>query len=444
MSEITQSRFIPLSLRANFSWTFVGNAVFYASQWGVLMALTKLGGGAMAGVYHAGLAICSPICVFADLQLRTVQATDARDEHRFAEFLGLRICTIIAAILVTAGVVLWRGDVGIAAAAILLVAVVKGFESLEDILYGLLQKHERMDRIATSMMIKGPLSLLGLVAALYVTRSIVWALIAYAVGKAVAFLVIDLPNSKAILKYYRQTTGDNETYRLRPSFEVRPLLSLAWLALPLGFVMMLLSLNQQLPKYFIEGAHGQELLGVFGNISFMMAAGGQVIGAAGRSATPRLSQYYAAGRVRQFIGLLFKLMGVGAVIGVAGVAVAWFVGGRLLALVYNADYAGLTMPFVVVMLAAALRYVASFLGYGMSAARYFRAQLPLFVCITALTALAAFLLIPGGGLLGACWTMVANAAIQLIGTAIVVAIAVSRCGKRPGPGTEVADAQPEL
>ncbi|HCU37678.1 MAG TPA: hypothetical protein DGT21_20260 [Armatimonadetes bacterium] len=208
--------------------------------------------------------------------------------------------------------------------------------------------------------------------------------------------------------------------------------------------MMLLSLNQQLPKYFIEGAHGQELLGVFGNISFMMAAGGQVIGAAGRSATPRLSQYYAAGRVRQFIGLLFKLMGVGAVIGVAGVAVAWFVGGRLLALVYNADYAGLTMPFVVVMLAAALRYVASFLGYGMSAARYFRAQLPLFVCITALTALAAFLLIPGGGLLGACWTMVANAAIQLIGTAIVVAIAVSRCGKRPGPGTEVADAQPEL
>ena len=66
-----------------------------------------------------------------------------------------------------------------------------------------------------------------------------------------------------------------------------------------------------------------------------------------------------------------------------------------------------------------------------------------FICITAVTALGAFLLIPGGGLLGACWTMVVNAAVQLLGTVVVVAIAVSRCPKRPEPGTEVADVRPQ-
>jgi O-antigen/teichoic acid export membrane protein len=432
MSRQPQSRFAPLSLKKNFSWTFVGNAIYYASQWGVLIALSNLGDETMTGQYHLGLAVCAPIFVFADLQLRTVQATDAKDEHRFAEYLGLRILTIITACLVIGIVVSTRGDARLTGAAILLVALVKSCESIEDVLYGLLQKHERMDRIAMSMMLKGPLSLAGLALALYYTGSIVFALLAYASGKALTFLLLDLRNSKAILSHYRETTGEIEKYRLRPAFEPRALLSLAWLALPLGFVMMLISLNQQIPKYFIEHYGDLKVLGVFGNIVFMMAAGGQVVGALGRSATPRLSQHYAAGRVKQYVALLLKLAAIGAMIGLVAIAVAWFFGGRLLAFVYDPDsqYEGLTIPFTIIMLAAGIRYVTSFFGYAMSAARYFRAQIPLFVFVCAVTALAAWLMIPGGGLIGTCWVVVVTAAAQLLGTLVVVAIATLAATKR--------------
>jgi hypothetical protein len=48
-----------LSLRKNFSWTFVGNVVYAACQWGILVALAKLGTPEMVGQFTLGLAVAA-------------------------------------------------------------------------------------------------------------------------------------------------------------------------------------------------------------------------------------------------------------------------------------------------------------------------------------------------------------------------------------------------
>ena len=47
----------PLTLRRNFSWTFAGNAVYAACQWGMLVVLAKLGSPEMIGQFTLGLAV---------------------------------------------------------------------------------------------------------------------------------------------------------------------------------------------------------------------------------------------------------------------------------------------------------------------------------------------------------------------------------------------------
>ncbi|MCJ7504674.1 MAG: lipopolysaccharide biosynthesis protein, partial [Acidobacteriia bacterium] len=82
-----------LSLRQNFAWTVLGNVVYAACQWGMLVALAKLGSPSLVGQFALGLALCAPVMMLANLQLRAVQATDARNEYRFGDYLALRLAT---------------------------------------------------------------------------------------------------------------------------------------------------------------------------------------------------------------------------------------------------------------------------------------------------------------------------------------------------------------
>src|SRR5438067_13811448 len=83
------SRQFSRSLRVNFSWTMAGNLVYAASQWGILVVLARMGKPEAVGQFSLGLAITAPIMLFAGLQLRAVQATDARHLFQFADYAGL-------------------------------------------------------------------------------------------------------------------------------------------------------------------------------------------------------------------------------------------------------------------------------------------------------------------------------------------------------------------
>jgi hypothetical protein len=63
---------------------------------------------------------------------------------------------------------------------------------MSDVFYGLFQQHERMDRIAISMAIRGPLSLVGLAAGVWYTGSVVWAAAGSALASALVLAGYDI------------------------------------------------------------------------------------------------------------------------------------------------------------------------------------------------------------------------------------------------------------
>ena len=84
------------------------------------------------------------------------------------------------------------------------------------------------------------------------------------------------------------------------------------------------------------------------------------------------------------------------------------------------------------MIAAGIMYVASFLGYAMTAARYFKIQLPLFALTASATAVVGFLVIRRSELVGAAWALVASGIVQATGNLAIVICASRRIQtKRP-------------
>ena len=152
---------------------------------------------------------------------------------------------------------------------------------------------------------------------------------------------------------------------------------LAWLSFPLGVVMVLVNLNTNIPRYFVEHYLGEAALGYFAAMAYMMVAGYTVMGALGQSASPRLAKYHVS-NPRGYRRLLGRMLLLAIGVGATGVLVAALWGRPLLTLVYRRDYAQHADVFVWIMIAAAISYVSSMLGYGMTAARIFRAQVPIF------------------------------------------------------------------
>ncbi|MBI4874081.1 MAG: lipopolysaccharide biosynthesis protein [Acidobacteria bacterium] len=415
-----------LSLAANFSWTLAGNLVFALCQWGLLVVLARLGNPEAVGRFTLAFAVTAPAFMFANLQLRAVQATDAKGLYGFGDYLGLRALTTAATVSVLVALAAARPWPRETALTMVAVIAAKAFESFSDVCYGWRQRNEQMDRIGVSLMLRGILSLGAFAAVFYVTRSVVWSAAALAGAWLTVLLACD---ARGVARELGRSHPDPRL-RLRWATLAR----LAWLALPLGVVMMIISLNSNLPRYAIVHFLGERNLGLFSALAYVTAGGGTIVDALGQAATPSLANAFADGDRRAFRRTLLRLMGVAGLLGAGGVALASIAGRPFLAVFYGSDYAARGDVFIWLMAASAAGYLASSLGYAVTATRYFVAQAPLFLAVTAATALGCWLLIPIHGLAGAAMVLLASAGLQFAGSAGMLGHAVVRLPRPRGKG----------
>src|SRR5262249_5624416 len=114
---------------------------------------------------------------------------------------------------------------------------------------------------------------------------------------------------------------------------------LAWLTMPLAVVMLLASLNTNMPSYFIQAHLGEHELGVYSAMMTIAGAGGALILALGHAGSAKLSQYYAEGTMSRFWSLVLRLAGFSALVGCFGVVASILLGPALLTIIFTSEYA---------------------------------------------------------------------------------------------------------
>jgi O-antigen/teichoic acid export membrane protein len=381
------------SLHSRFAWTFAGNAFNAFSQWLVLSIIAKLGSAEMLGQYALAVAIAAPAAMLSHLNLRAVVVTDIEGRHAPGEYMSVRLWTTglgLAAIVA----------IGLAseqAPAVFLIGVALAAEAISDLYYAFLQRRERMERIAASMILRGLFSAAGVGLALWLTENLVAAVAAFAAVRVATLLVFDCATQRAA------------PLRLHGHGDVLKS------ALPLGLVLMLGSLNTNLPRYAIEWSEGAKALGGFTAAASFLAVGNTMIHALGQAATPRLARAAISGDRAGFRRLSVQLAAMGALLGVAGVVAALALGRIVLHVLYRPEYVAYRDLLVALMGAAVFQYVAIALGYALTSARLFAVQIPLLAAVSASVAITAFLLVPRLGLPGAALSLAVGGCVQAAG-----------------------------
>lgn len=415
-----------LSMYSNFAWILGGNIAFAVCQWGVIVSLAKLGNSFIVGQFSLGLAIATPVLTFTNLQLRAVQATDSRRLYSFADYLRLRIGLTFLGLLLIAAIASLGNYERQTARVVLAVALAKGIDTLSDIHYGLFQLHDRLDQSGKSMMLRGSLSVAAVSVTLYLGKNVLYSCIALALVWLAVLLFFDSRRGRQFVKSGETSAAGAEAGQ-------------AWklmrIALPLGFATTLAALNLNIPRYFIHARLGERQLGIYSALAYATIAMILVTDSLGHSAIPRLARLYRAKKVTEYRWLLLQLVTAAAVLGVVGLVTVQLAGPRLLQLIYGAEYSAQHQVFRILILATAIYCVACMFTIGITAARNFRIQAPLYGCVVAANALACAHWIPIAGLKGAALGMLAAALTHFVLGAAVLTRLLSSPGRPPLAGS---------
>ena len=394
-------------LRYNIGWAFTGNTVFAAAQWAILILIARLGSPERVGSYLLALAITAPVFMLANLNLRAYQATDVRDAFPFGQYLAVRLVTSSVAVGVVAGLCLLGVVEAVHVPVVLAVCAAKVFETLSDAFYGLFQRHEQLDFVAQSLMLRAGLGFAGMAGGLEIGGSLEAGAAGVAMAWLLVLVLVDLPRG------YRFVSWPE----LRLS---RRTVDLMLRAAPLGLVMMMISVSQNLPVYVIEYALGTEQLGFYASVAYFLVAGRIVANAVSQSSSPRLAHFLARADATGFRGLLRQNLLVGLGLGVAGVLASAVFGAQLLGVVYGQSYAAYGGLLTWTSAAAGLGFLSAFLGAALTAARRFRAMVAVNVLSLVATGLICWWAIPRFGLVGAPLAVGAAFLVKVAVNAVVV------------------------
>jgi O-antigen/teichoic acid export membrane protein len=409
-------------LRANFSWTFAGNLVYAAGQWATLMLLAKLADPVMLGQFALGLAITTPVFMLANLSLRNVLVTDARGKIPFGGYLGLGLITTPLAMLLVGGITLGCDYSSETAKVVLAVTLAKTMESISLILYGLMQRQERMDRVGRSQIFRGILPPLGMGLCLWLTGNVLWGALTMAAAWGLVLVAYDLPNAARLLAKMRRNSSSPDT--LKPLFDPVTLRRLLVTALPLGLTFMFVALNINMPRYFLD----EHSLGIFAAVASPILVGNTIILSLGQANLPRLARASADRDLAAFKALLLRLLALATILGVSGLLLALLAGGPILRLLFTTEIAEHTYLLSLLAIAAVLEFNAAILGTAVTATRAFGRLLAAFAAIAPLTLLLSVLLVPILGLPGAAWALMGTN--LLVGAAMLIILKLTWRSRR--------------
>jgi len=398
-----------MTLRSGFTWLLTGNVLYSACQLGIAAVLARLGSIEQVGQYALGMAVAAPILMLGDFQLRALIASDLKEKFSFGQYLTFRFVFIGLALLVVAATALLTRNDGETARVIVIVGIAQTIEFISDTYYGLMQRNERLDRMSRSLLVKGPLGLGLLAAGIVITHSVFYAVL----GLAVARLLVLL------------------TWDMRLSFMGRAvpvewgcpwprLMALLQLAVPLGLVSMLASVNSNIPRYFLEAYKGHTALGIFSPIASLLTAGALIVSSMGQAAFVPVAQAYEAADIDRYRRFVVRALALACGLGIVGIVASAVVGREILALLFGTAYGDQSRLLVWLACAGAISFAVSGLGYIMTAARFLNPQVPLLAASCVAAVGGSIWLIPRYGLDGAAWVVGLSALVQLAGTFLIL------------------------
>lgn len=392
------------SIKINTLWMFIGNFLYALSQWIQLSLINKKCSISEVGNFTFSLAITAPIFMFLAMQLSTVLITDYKSKYKFYEFLSFRIvASSIGIIIVLVYSIIIESKI------IIFVAMLKFLENISEIFNAFQQKNENTVKVAFSLILKSLSITFSMIIGLYFFNSLTLSLILS------IFLIL-------LIIIFNDYKNYNEKLNLFSHFykNIINFREILKITLPLGIVMLIISINSNVSKYYVEYFFGTEQQGVFSTLTYCLVLGGFVNSAIGQTLTPRLNKYYFSNNLKEFYKLSIIYIFINISLGLFLYLFSILFGEIFLELMFSKHISTYNNLFSKIMLLGCLIYVASSLGYILSSMKIFKIQPFINGIVMISNVIIGYFLIKRYQLDGLIISMMITSFIQILLTLIII------------------------
>jgi len=400
------------SLKANVFWQFLTNGLGAIAQLVIVTALTKLTSKADTGEFTLAWALCTPVFMFAGLDLRAVQATDTHNEFSFVDQFAIRLLSGLLAGVVSLGVVLVMGWPGTLLWVVAAVSCGKYCELVAETFVGLMQQQERFELVTRSTAIRAVVSCASMCVAIIATRDLVLSATIWALCGLLNLAFVEIPWGKQFLASVQSAGLTRPTALWRLSITRQGLDRLLRLGFPLAIRSLLVSLTPSVARFFVAGYVGITALGIFGPISQLTMAAIMFSRTLNPAVAPRLARYLKEGQFAAYRQLLVRIRLFYAGLGIVSLLTVALFGQWLLAVWFTPEYADYQAVFLWAMVATATLFQGGVLDMALVTLRRVDSLAKTSVLTLGTMCLSGWLLTPRWGLEGAAISVALSWAVR--------------------------------
>lgn len=188
-----------ISLKKNMMWNTIGCVFYQGCLWLTTVLVVRLSSGFdNSGILSLAMSLGNVYFAMSTYNIRAYQVSDVNEKYSNEQYISLRIITVFVSYVIFALYAAFTSSSWLVCLSILAYLVFKADESFCSVLYGIDQRHLRMDYIGKSQIMRGVI-LVGLFSGVLVlSNSLPIALFAMAASCFCITLLFDLRWSRKL------------------------------------------------------------------------------------------------------------------------------------------------------------------------------------------------------------------------------------------------------
>lgn len=330
-----------IQFRKNFIWNILGTGFNAFNSLFFMIAVTRINGVDNAGIFTIAFSTACIIYIVGVYAGRIYQVTEPDKSITDKEYIINRIITTVSMLILVILFSVIRGYDIFKSTVFLLLTTYKALEAFSDVIYGILQKNEKLDIAGKSLFFKSLISVIAFVTIDAITKNMIISIISIILVSLLILIFYDLKNGIKYINLKLPVKKENIIKIFKAGF----------FTFAISFLGMYV-LNA--PKYAIDSYLENNYQTIFGII--VMPA--TVIGLVAQFLIhPYLNQIVALYEEKNIKGLnklalklIIYILGVGVISSI----LAYFLGTQVLGLIYGLDLSAYRLGLLIIIIASTL------------------------------------------------------------------------------------------
>lgn len=358
-----------IQFRKNFIWNILGTGINAFNSLFFMIIVTRVNGIDNAGIFTIAFSTACIMYIIGVYAGRIYQVTENDKTITDKEYILNRIITTVIMLILVIIFCLIKKYSIYKSIIFLLLTTYKALEAFSDVIYGILQKNEKLDIVGKSLFFKSIISVIAFIIIDFITKNLIISMVTTILINILILFIYDLKNSDEYIDYKVKFHRNN----------ILKIFKAGFFTFAIAFLGMYI-LNA--PKYAIDNYLENNYQTIFGII--VMPA--TIIGLVAQFLIhPYLNQILSLYEERNLKGLnklilrlIFVILGFGAISSV----LAYFLGPEVLGIVYGIDLTSYRLELLIIIISSTIYTVGVIYSSVLTTVRDTRSQFIIYIIIS--------------------------------------------------------------